>query len=450
MANYKVIFKATSNEPGAPTHWEPGCPLLIKAVQVARDTQTGDAYLQLKLWNLTDKTIGSFVLKAEITYQDGTRETVEVNPLDADIAPCYDYKPEPISLAHGNVDKVEARILAVTCGGAGWQSAQVAQPIPHRAPLNLGQQALAERRNILAALGKSADKYPTGVLCEDDWWICPCGAPNVGRSCCLACNMPLDTLRQLENENYLHAKAKARSASRKSTKRRIVFGVLAAAIALIAIGFGIATVKCNNAMTLYEAGNYTGALGAFSEVSLFPPASGMIEQTSQRLEAQAMEAYDQGDWSTAYDLFRALGDQGSSNAKMMESITQSTLDAIRDLEGYVDADLSSCFHWKDGSSRWSGDDLVSCLFRLDRQGSCVVQISESKWPELNGTWEGTWDPKALTVTLPGFPGGEEWTIGGERERNLISINGSSQSTTKTGKMYRFLDSDTGAFAIDRS
>lgn len=139
MANYKVIFKATSNEPGAPTHWEPGCPLLIKAVQVARDTQTGDAYLQLKLWNLTDKTIGSFVLKAEITYQDGTRETVEVNPLDADIAPCYDYKPEPISLAHGNVDKAEARILAVTCGGAGWQSARVAQPIPHGAPLNLGQ-----------------------------------------------------------------------------------------------------------------------------------------------------------------------------------------------------------------------------------------------------------------------------------------------------------------------
>ena len=203
-------------------------------------------------------------------------------------------------------------------------------------------------------------------------------------------------------------------------------------------------------MTLYEAGNYTGALGAFSEVSLFPPASGMIEQTSQQIEVQAREAYDQGDWSTAYNLLQALGEKGSSNAKMMEAQLRSISDALYELNGYLDTDLSSRFHYKDGSSSWSGDELVSCLFRLERKGSCIVQISESKWPELNGTWEGTWDPKALTVTLPGFPGGEEWTIGGERERNHISINGSSRSTTKTGEMYRFLDSDTGLFSIDRS
>lgn len=299
-------------------------------------------------------------------------------------------------------------------------------------------------------MGKRPEVYSRRLIEEEGWWICPCGAPNVGRAACHRCAMARNTLRQLEDEDYLHAKAKTRAARRKSSKRRIAFGTLAAAIVLVATGFGVAAVKYDNAMALYEAGNYSSALAAFSEVSLFPPASGMIEQTSQRLEAQAMEAYDQGDWSTAYDLFRALGDQGSSNAKMMESITRSTLDAIRDLEGYVDADLSSRFHWKDGSSSWSGDELVSCLFRLDRQGSCLVQISESKWPELNGTWEGTWDPKALTVTLPGFPGGEEWTMGGEQERNHISINGSSRSTTKTGEMYRFLDSDTGLFSIDRS
>lgn len=237
MANYKIIFKATSNGPGVLTHWEPGCPLLIDAVQVSRNTQTGAAYLQLKLRNLTNRTLGSFDLRTEVTYQDGTGEIVETNPLDADIAPGCSYTPEPTPLTQGAVVDASARVLAVSEESAYWQSERNAQPLPQGALLDLGQAALVERRNILEELGRSAGTYSARVLAENNWWVCPCGTPNVDRDCCLACHMPLETLRQLEDESHLHAKIAERAAAGKA-KTRKGRRIAIAAVTAIAIAFG--------------------------------------------------------------------------------------------------------------------------------------------------------------------------------------------------------------------
>lgn len=234
MANFKVIFRADSDGAERRTGWEPGCPVLIKAIQVARDTQTGDAYLQLKVWNLTDQIVGSFTLQAEVTYQDGTSETIEVNPLDADIAPRHDYKPLPVHLANGSIADVSARVLAATYGNASWHSEQPATPLPQGAPLNLEQGLLIERRELLVSLGKPADKYATSVLCEGAWWICPCGTPNVDRTHCLACGMPLDTLEKLEDEDFLRGKVRERKQAVKRKRRKIILLVLALVLSALA------------------------------------------------------------------------------------------------------------------------------------------------------------------------------------------------------------------------
>ena len=234
MANFKVVFRADSDGAERRTGWEPGCPILVKAIQVARDTQTGDAYLQLKVWNLTDQTVGSFALQAEVTYQDGTRETVEANPLDADIAPRHDYKPLPVHLAGGAIADVHARVLEATYGNASWHSAQPAAPLPQGAPLNLEQGLLVERQELLASLGKSADKYATSVLREDAWWVCPCGTPNVERSHCLRCGMPLDTLEKLEDEDYLRGKMRERKQAKERKRRKTILLVLALVLGVLA------------------------------------------------------------------------------------------------------------------------------------------------------------------------------------------------------------------------
>lgn len=234
MANFKIIFRADSDGATRRTDWEPGCPVLIKAIQVARDTQTGDAYLQLKVWNLTDQVVGSFTLQADVAYQDGTCETIEVNPLDADIAPRRDYKPVPVHLAAGLITNVSACVLAATYGNSSWHSEQPAAPLPQGAPLNLEQGLLAERRELLASLDKPADKYTTSVLRENAWWICPCGSPNVNRSHCRTCGLPLDTLEKLEDEDFLRSKARERTRALKRKRRKTILVVLALVLSVLA------------------------------------------------------------------------------------------------------------------------------------------------------------------------------------------------------------------------
>ena len=87
MANFKVVFRSDNQGADTSPGWEPGCPLLVNAVQVSRNTDTGQCYLQLKLSNISGATVNSFKLQADVSYVDGANETAELNPLDADIQP---------------------------------------------------------------------------------------------------------------------------------------------------------------------------------------------------------------------------------------------------------------------------------------------------------------------------------------------------------------------------
>lgn len=62
MANFKVVFRSDNQGADTSPGWEPGCPLLVNAVQVSRNTDTGQCYLQLKLSNISGATVDSFKL----------------------------------------------------------------------------------------------------------------------------------------------------------------------------------------------------------------------------------------------------------------------------------------------------------------------------------------------------------------------------------------------------
>ena len=55
MANYKVILRQSVDQDD--NFWEPGCPLIVETLQVSRNTETGEAYLQVKIKNLSAQTI---------------------------------------------------------------------------------------------------------------------------------------------------------------------------------------------------------------------------------------------------------------------------------------------------------------------------------------------------------------------------------------------------------
>ena len=62
MGVYKVVFRSENGSGAAPLEWEPSCPLVVEAVQVSRHRENRYSYLQIKLRNLTSKTVTAFKL----------------------------------------------------------------------------------------------------------------------------------------------------------------------------------------------------------------------------------------------------------------------------------------------------------------------------------------------------------------------------------------------------
>ncbi|WP_302964094.1 hypothetical protein [uncultured Adlercreutzia sp.] len=236
MANFKVIFRSDNQDAATAPGWEPGCPLLINAVQVSRNTDTSQCFLQLKLSNLSSEIVSSYELQVDVAYADGTTETVDLKPLDADIQPGQTCRPDPVLLSGSDILGATARVIAVSQPNGSWHTTSAAKSIPVGEPLELEQFAAIERKRLLVDLGKDPDDYSRRIVEGEDWWVCPCGTPNVGRSTCCACGMNREALKNLEDETYLHAKAEERKVAEKARegkRKRLAIAVIA--IALVAL-----------------------------------------------------------------------------------------------------------------------------------------------------------------------------------------------------------------------
>lgn len=188
---YKIIYKATSDKTEQhQTKWEVGCPLLIKAFQVSRDTVTGDTFFQMRLKNITADTIDSFVAKARFYAQDGTLESHEIHPLDADIPAGKDYVISPIQLDNSVITEIDVKIVSTSSKSSAWKSTNDPKPIPAPQSSSICKDALNERKALLSekSLSKAAasEKDP---LYEDSYWVCACGQLNGNsRDTCCECN----------------------------------------------------------------------------------------------------------------------------------------------------------------------------------------------------------------------------------------------------------------------
>ena len=104
MAKYKVIFRVDSRTTGAyALSWESGCPALFTALQISRNTETSEAFLQLKVRNLSEEAISSLSIEAKLKLSDDTVDHLSLDFLDADIPAGAEKTLRPKSLPHGNI-----------------------------------------------------------------------------------------------------------------------------------------------------------------------------------------------------------------------------------------------------------------------------------------------------------------------------------------------------------
>ena len=251
---YKVIVRQDDGVPRlgvTRVAWEPGCPLRPVALQIARETTSGLAYLQSRFKNVSAAVLGQVTIRFTVRYADGETERLEVAPLDADVAPGALYEPAPIPLTRGDAVAVETLILKTSGPGGAWEHAVAPVPLPQPSALSLPDEAMAERRAQFteAGHGGSAER---ALADHDGWWQCPCGEVNVGRDVCCGCRMHHDKLRELEDADTLKAAAaeraqrertraeqeKARQAAVRTRNRRIVIASVVALAVIVAIVAG--------------------------------------------------------------------------------------------------------------------------------------------------------------------------------------------------------------------
>ena len=199
MAEFKVIFRDDRPD------WQEGCPVLIEAIQVARNTRTSEAYLQLKVRNLSASKIGVLGIEATVVATDGEEETVQFECLDADIGLNALYRPSAVKLSHSEIRSATARVTRVDDRHAFQEAIRV----PEALALTLSEVALEERNIRLSSMNHRLRSSFQHVR-KDDWWICTCGALNCERETCRVCGLEEAKLANLENETLLEMQARER------------------------------------------------------------------------------------------------------------------------------------------------------------------------------------------------------------------------------------------------
>lgn len=329
MANFKVVFRSDNQGADTSPGWEPSCPLLVNAVQVSRNTDTGQCYLQLKLSNISGATVDSFKLQADVSYVDGASETVELNPLDADVQPAKTHRPEPVSLAGSQITNVIVRVLSVSQPEIEWHAEAGSEPgpIPVGTELVLDKKATAERAKSLEELYKDSSKYRHAVTLDNTWWVCSCGMPNVDRDRCCRCDLSKDYLVALEDEQSLIARCeerRIRTAKRKRKRLIASASFIIAVVAALAILFFTTDVivpnaSYNAAARLLSEKNYDSAYSAFLKLGTYRGS----DQAAQECALQAAQsALDSEEFATLERWYSRIDRKNEIDGSIREKASQ--------------------------------------------------------------------------------------------------------------------------------
>lgn len=195
MSGFKVVYRIDPTDDTPEITWEEGCPLLLDALQIARNTDTGEAYVQTRFLNISGEKINSFKVTITVVYGDGSEENLCLNPLDADIFSGMTYSARPVVLSAGDAIAASVKVEIVCRDSGQWVSHLPLSKVRKPCALSLSSTALEERVRELRELGckdsRKASLY--SIERNDGWTLCPCGQVNVGTKHCVSCGLDLST-----------------------------------------------------------------------------------------------------------------------------------------------------------------------------------------------------------------------------------------------------------------
>ena len=223
MSGFKVVYRIDPTDDTPEITWEEGCPLLLDALQIARNTDTGEAYVQTRFLNISGEKINSFKVTITVVYGDGSEENLCLNPLDADIFSGMTYSARPAVLSAGDAIAAKVKVESVGQDSGQWVSHLPLSKVRRPCALSLSSTALEERLSELRELGckdsRKASLY--SIERNDGWTLCPCGQVNVGTNRCVSCGLDLSTYSsELEDLKTLSQKGAERKEREEAERQQ--------------------------------------------------------------------------------------------------------------------------------------------------------------------------------------------------------------------------------------
>lgn len=223
MSGFKVVYRIDPTDDTPEITWEEGCPLLLDALQIARNTDTGEAYIQTRFLNISGEKINSFKVTITVAYGDGSEESLCLNPLDADVFSGMTYSAKPVALSAGDAIAAKVKVESVERDSGQWVSHLPLSKVRKPCALSLSSTALEERVSELRELGCKDSRRASLYSIErnDGWTLCPCGQINVETKRCVLCGLDLSAyISELEDLKTLSQKGADRKEREEAERRK--------------------------------------------------------------------------------------------------------------------------------------------------------------------------------------------------------------------------------------
>lgn len=344
MGDYKVIYR------DANPAWQEGCPIRLDAIQISRNRQNGDCFLQTRLTNISNQIVQTIEIVVKILGHENASEQAVIKLLDADLPAGESLVPDARRIELTEVKDVSASVIRVDeqC------SFDKAIVVPAQALLGFSDERLmAERDRLLIESGAASGLCTGRHQDHGDWWQCSCGAINLHRAVCWYCNVPLEVLEIASSEDYLSesrseylysiavdklesdsqqclsdaleifnslaendyrdSREKANEArcklensekNRERRRKRLIKASVALAILVVTIAliFNFAIIPMReeqaqnehtyaSAVKKYEEEDYKGALKLFESLDDFKDSKTQAKSASEKLNQQQEEVY---------------------------------------------------------------------------------------------------------------------------------------------------------------
>lgn len=322
-----------------------GSPVVVSAGALLKDNQTGTVLAQLKIRNISSKTIKAAAVRVACfdTLGKPLEGAAEKEYLDLAAGRDEEFGQKsliPLPDASARSFSVTVTWVAFSDNTVWNTSGEALSALPKPDPLGkvLGDEELVRQYRL--KYGTAAKSFPRK---HNDLWSCTCGALNrAEEEACHVCGQKLTALlsfdaealkaekdARLQKEAEEQAKAAAEKAAKAKINKKIA--VIATSIICLCIAFVILLTqviipkqKFNKAMRLIDSGEYDSAYAMLSEL-------GNTEAILENIYDRAMTAIDAGDYDSAYALLENIGNYEAIEAnkydRAMDAIDAGDFDS---------------------------------------------------------------------------------------------------------------------------